>query len=196
MNLFRLKHRGGNSRGFPYAHGYGKFQNYLPFLLGKELELREQSWQVRPRPAGIITGDNGTKWGDLMECSYMPPSTFISERVLQSLCRMNGQVLTQTEFPIAEVKSKKLHGVPPPRYFAVQWAGGIEVDWDITGRERDAAGNLNPLVAKVSTWNGTDIFSWTNWDDTHLTMLCTEKIVELAEKEKWTNCEFKPVMTG
>ena len=125
----------------------------------------------------------------------MPPSTFISERVLQSLCRMNSQVLTKTEFPIAEVKSKKLHGVPPPRYFAVQWAGGIEVDWDITGRERDAAGNLKPLVAKASTWNGTDIFSWTNWDDTHLTMLCTEKIVELAEKEKWTNYEFKPVMT-
>ena len=111
-------------------------------------------------------------------------------------------MLTETQFPVGKVKSRKLRCVPPPRYFACQWSGGIEVDWHATGVELDSKGlpifglNIPPRVAKLSTWNGDDIFSWTNWDVTHLTMLCTEKVVELAEKEKWTNVRFDPVLTS
>lgn len=195
MKLFQLRDRGCYSPGFPYAHTYGKPDRPIPFWSSDQIERKSKMWDWRNRPHGIVTGDAGTKWGDFMMCGFAPPRTFISHRVLESLRKMPGQILTETEFPVAEVKSKKLRDVPPPRYFAPQWAPGIEVDWDVTGRERDEAANMRPLVAKLSTWNGADIFSWANWDETRLTMLCTEKIVELAEKEKWTNAEFKPVLT-
>jgi hypothetical protein len=174
----------------------------MPFLMGKMADQTEQFWQIHPRKPGIYTGDSGTKWGDFMMCAFDPPRTLITYRVLDGLRQLRGQVLTETEFPVAEVKSKKLREIPPPRYFAPQWAPGIEMDWRASGVERDNSGNpiivpgnVPPRIAKLSTWNGSDIFSWVNWDATHLTMLCTERVVELAEKVKWTNCEFKPLLT-
>lgn len=200
MKLFQLSDRGCYSRGFPYAHGFGKLDAPMPFLHGKLRELSEEFWRLHPRKPGIYTGESGSKWGDLMMCAFAPPSTFISGRVFESLSGMRGRVLTATEFPIAEVKSKKLRGIPPPRYFAIQWEAGIEPDWRAMEVPHDDQGRpiiqppIEHLIAKISTWNGADIFSWHGWGN-NLPMLCTEKIVALAEKEEWTNCEFKPVAT-
>ena len=201
MKLYELSDRGCYSRGFPYVRCYGKLTGQMPFLVGEAFEIHNKFWHVNPYKPGIETGDSGTKWGDFMMCAFMPPYTFINDRVLETLRRERGCVLTATEFPIAEVKSKKLRDIPPPRYFAVQWEAGIEPDWRAMEVPHDDQGRpittrpVGTLIAKSSTWNGADIFSWANWDETHLKMLCTEKIVDLAEKEKWTNCEFKPVMT-
>ena len=198
--LFQLSDTGGKRRGFPYAHGFGKLEVPMPLLNGKLRELSEQFWRLHRRKAGIYTGESGSKWGDFMECAFAPPSTFITDRVLEALRKERGRVLTETEFPIAEVKSKKLRCVPPPRYFAVQWEAGIEPDWRAMEVPHDDQGRpittrpVGTLIAKSSTWNGADIFSWHGWGN-NLPMLCTEKIVELAKKEKWTNCEFKPVIT-
>lgn len=197
MKLYQLTDRDG--RGFPYAHTYGKPNGQLPFLSEDQIERRSKMWDWRNRPHGIVTGDAGTKWGDFMMCGFAPPRTFITQRVMESLRRMRGNVLTATEFPIAEVKSKKLRDIPPPRYFAVQWEAGIEPDWRAMEVPHDDQGRpistrpVGTLIAKSSTWNGADIFSWHGWGN-NLPMLCTEKIVELAEEEKWTNCEFKTVM--
>jgi hypothetical protein len=191
-----------DQRGFPYATGYGPFGRNIPFLSGKSLESFEALWKIDPRPPGLVIEDIGSRWGDCIACGSGLPSIVISERTLNSIKHLKVNILTETEFPVGKIKSRKLRDLPPPRYFAVQWGGGIAVDWHATGVEHDGAGNpiiipgkvLN-FVAKLSTWTGDDVFSWTNWDGTHLIMLCTERVVELAAKEKWTNVRFDPVPT-
>lgn len=191
------------AEGFAYAQGYGELAHPIPFLVGERLDRRREFWKINPRPPGLFIENKGSKWGDFMLCGSGLPSMVIGERVITAIKQLRHEIMTETEFPIGAIGNKKLKTIPPPRYYAVQWVGGIEVDWRATGVEHDDAGNpiivlgkVPNRVAKLSTWNGADIFSWTNWDSTHLTMLCTERVVELSEKEKWTNVRFDPVPTS
>jgi hypothetical protein len=204
MKLYRITDDSFKTRGFPYASGYGPLDGPMPFITGEMRESMLEFWKVNSRKPGLYIDEKGSQWGDFIMCGLGNPDVLIAERVLTSLRMLKCTILTATEFPIAEVRSKKLKNVAPPRYFAVQWGGGISLDWVAMGVAIDKKTG-NPLtmpaqlpirIANSATWNGDDIFSWSNWDVTHLTMLCTEKVFELAKEEKWTNVRFDPVPTS
>lgn len=109
-----------------------------------------------------------------------------------------------TEMPIAEIKAKALKSKPAPKYFVVEAIPGIEVDYEATGFKIDAQGRpiLNPqpkpwpslFQYRLDSWNGKDLFGYHHFgsgDSPSLTMLCTERIKQLAEDEKWTNTSFQ-----
>jgi hypothetical protein len=204
MKLFYLDARGPNSKGFPFSNELGPMLDPIPYLDGKGLSLMRQYWAVNPRVAksGIYVDERGTKWPDLMHAGGFL-NCFLAARILESFRNLNCTIRHATEIPIVEIGSKKLRLIPPPRYFIVQVANGIERDWAASSTPFDADSNpvldplnLKPAIAKLSTWNGQDIFSWSNMGNRlGLTLLCTERVVELAAKEKWTNVEFKPVAT-
>lgn len=203
MNIYEMRDKGLDSKGYPYASGYGPLTVEMPFLTGKIREVTLEFWKVNPRKPGLYIDEKGTKWGDIMAVYLTPPAWVISERVLTCFQKLSGKIETTTEFPVAEIKAKKLKEIPPPRYFTIQLGGGIEVDWSATGVEHDKLGNpiiipgkIPPRIAKLSSWNGDDIFCWSNWDPARTSILCTERVVELAEKEKWTNVRFDPVPIG
>lgn len=203
MKLYELSDNGPYSRGYPYASGYGPLDNSMPFLSGRMRDSMFEFWKKNPMKPGLYIDEKGTKWGDLIAVHLPPPALLVSERVRVCLEKVRCRIETCTEFPVAEIRAKKLRSVPPPRYFALQLRGGVAVHWRAMGIELDSLGKpvivpgkQPPLVADLTTWNRDDIFSWSNWDPLQISLLCTERVVELAEKEKWTNVRFDPVLTS
>ena len=203
MKIYELKDKGLDSKGYPYASGYGPLEGEMPFLIDKVREVNLEYWKVNPMKPGLYIDEKGTKWGDIIAVYFSPPAWVISERVLTQLQTMKGKIETTVEFPVAEIKAKKLRAIPPPRYFTIQLSGGIEADWRAMGVKLDElgrpildSGKVLRHIAKRSSWNGDDIFCWSNWDPARTSILCTERLVDLAEKEKWTNVRFDPVATS
>lgn len=200
MKLYRI--HDADQRGYPYAYDYGPLPYDVPFVFGERLKLKIEVWRLNPTLPGLEIAESGSKWGDFMMCGCGLPSVVYSERVLHAMKTTRCSISSETEFPVGKIRSKKLRNVPPPRYFACQWRPGIEVDWTATGVKLNDKGqpifglNIPPRIARLSTWNGDDIFSWVNFESTHLTMLCTERVVELAKKQKWTNVRFELVQTS
>ena len=163
----------------------------MPFLHPTQLERLREFWKVNPWPPGIYI-ETGRIWPDFLGHGGGSPSFFVTERVLESM-RTEGLTITRaTEIPIGQIDSKALKDKPPPRYFVVETAPGIEVDFAATGIPTDAEGKpvLNPLpkpwppVAwrlRLSSWNGADLFCYSNFGGS-LTLVCTEKVVELAKR--------------
>lgn len=49
---------------------------------------------------------------------------------------------------------------------------------------------INGISVPLASWDGTDIFSFKNWQGV---MICSERLKEACEKEKIRNISFKPV---
>lgn len=201
MKLFKIQDNHFNTRGFSYVQGYGPIPGEMPFLRGQIRDSKLAYWALSPRPPGFYTGEAGVKWGDFMMCGAGPMGFLVSQRVVGSIEKLNCVITHCTRMPVAEVRSKKLKSIPPPDYFVLQVGGGVDVDWAGMGIELDDQNRpvydpvrtLKP-IPKLDSWNGADVFSWKNWGvGSGLTLLCTEKVVEIAEREKWTNVRFEPL---
>lgn len=204
MKVFRLTFR--KSGGiFAHASGYGPIDD-LWFLPPAFLAQFRAFWAVSPSSPGMSIDPGGKMWPDVLSCGNSPPPFFIGERILHSLQQIGAPMGKVTEMPIAEIDPKVLRAKSPPRYYVIETIPGIEVNFPASGIPTDSSGNaiLTPLpkpwppVFRLtkSSWNGTDLFSWSNLGcSPHLEMLCTERVVHLAESERWTNVSFKPIQT-
>jgi hypothetical protein len=189
-------------KSIPYASGCGPLPGGMPFLSPELLESKLEFWKINPRPEGM-TICGGRRWTDFIGNGGGGFSFCVSERVLTSL-RSNGFVVSRaTEIPIAQVDTERLRNQTPPRYYVIETAPGIEVDFVATGIPVDRSGRpvLNPLPRpwpprlwwlSLKSWTGADLFCYSNYGD-GLCLVCTEKVVELAKAEAWTNCSFDPV---
>jgi hypothetical protein len=205
--FFNITHASFDHRAFPWAYGYGPIDN-MPFLHPLERERMDAFWKINPSPAGLEVGDGKCRarvWPDFLGCGGGPPRLFVSEEVVNSLTKETILPFRQTKMPVGRVLSKNLKAIPPPNYYVLEMLPGIETNWIKTGVPVDAQGKpiLNPLPKpwppfmtwmKLNTWNGADLFGWPTsdgWPSTRL--LCTERIVEIAKRDKWTNVKFDPV---
>ena len=205
MKIYNLEVLGPKSKGYPFSNELGPMPIPIPYLDEKGLSLMRQYWALNTRikKPGIYVDQRGTHWPDVMHAGGFI-DYYLCERVVTAIKKLNCSIRHATEIPIAEIGSKKLRLISPPKYYILQVANGIERDWAASGIPFDSEGkpildalNLKPAIAKLSTWNGQDIFSWSNMGNKlGLTLLCTERVVELAEKEKWTNVRFDPVATS
>ena len=207
MKLYYIRDKAVYSRSFPISNTIGPMAEPIPFLSGKHLEHMKSVWRVNSsnnRP-GIYVDTAGSKWPDMMCCASGIVPFFCSERIVHGLRGLNCTIRYATQLPVVKIGSKKLSLVPPPHYYIIQVAAGIDADLEAMGVELDELGNpvfdsINPEppIANMSTWNGEDVFSWRNigaGPTLGLTLICTEKVAELSEKEKWTNVRFDPIDT-
>jgi len=166
-------------------------------------------WKVNPTPAGIELSSKGTEWPDALGCGGGPPSAFYSSNVLKGLESAGAKPFRVTLMPVGSIvegkQGKRIQQMPQPDYFVIEAGRGIDVSWEAMGIPTDDEGNAilypkpwPPKVWKVieSSWNGGDLFTWSNFKKGELTdLLCTEKIKQLAEDEGWTNIKFTPLET-
>lgn len=205
MKFYEIRHNDSYTKVFAWAMGYGPLPD-MPFLVGDLPERHKKFWELNPMPPGMEVGTGASKWPDFMGCGDSPPMYFVSERVLYALRSQGIEPLSATPMPIGINKSKKLREIPPPNYFVLRGVPGAEWDFAASGVPVDTQGKaiLNPypknwpppIQLKLSTWTGVKLFALSNFQEGQYTNLfCTEDIVNLAEKEKWTNVRFDPVLT-
>lgn len=194
---------GDSSKGSAWASGYGPLPS-MPYFgrLPLFLESKKGFWDVNPMEPGLHIDPDGKWWPDFLGCGNSPPVFFVSDMVIDDLEANGVPIWRKTEFPIASIESKALQKKKPPRYFAVEVENGINIDFPASGIAVDDDGipqftkeqRLNRPILKLdhTSWSGTDLFSYSNLGNgNRLTVLCTEKVKVLAEKEGWTSIKFE-----
>lgn len=125
----------------------------------------------------------------------------MSERIVSDLRSEGIQILSATEMPIAKNMSKALRDVPPPKYYVLEAEPGINYAYNLMGLDLDPNGKpiidrtkkFPESIYRLSTWNGAELFGKRAVFDSTINLLCTEKVKELAERNGWTNIEFKSI---
>jgi len=110
---------------------------------------------------------------------------------------------------IGQIRSKKLREKEPPNYFYITVTGSITIvkeyydktddGFAYVGKVHDGAdktlhkpGRTARFVPIADSWDGSDWFLMRNHG--HFRHYgCSRKLVELAYREKWTNCAIKPM---
>ena len=161
-------------------------------------------WKVNPSEPGLIIGERGSRWPDFLRNGGSPPLMFVSQRVVNSLQNAGIPIARITSMPIAKIKARNLKNKPPPEYCVIEALPGIEMDYSASGIPIDTEGmpiipmTIHPIPwkLKTSTWTGIDLFGWPRLpkrpDDV---LICTDRIVELAKHDGWTNVRFDPIET-
>lgn len=195
--------------GYVYVSGYGPLPGGVPFLKGAHQKDIEAFWKVNPQKPGLHI-DPGRKrnWPDFLSNGNSPPLFFVSDNVVDSLTSNGLKPARLTEMPIAEIRGRGRKKIPPPKYYALEVNPGIEIAYEASGYEVDSAGKMvfpainRPADAKtyysLESWDGSDLFSYAlheSFPPPHLTLFCTERVLQLAEADKWTNVRFTEVPT-
>lgn len=212
MNFYKIDVKSIGGSEYAWASGYGPIaQNMddIPFL--KEApdvfkEGRAEFWNRCSEFPGISFDTWGKGWPDLLGCGLGTPSFFVSEKVLTDLRDSGVSFLRVTEMPLSPLLPKKLKDVPPPRYYVLEGIPGLEVAWSAMKIPHDVANKTDfskgyprpwpPVEWKVSlsSWSGLDLVSYHNWQ-LPMTLVCTDKVRDIAKARNWTNIGFRPLVT-
>lgn len=207
--FFKLTDASSDTRGFGWCSRYGPLEQ-MPFLTPNYIEEQREFWKCCGNPAPGMVVDNGNpcskakKWPDFLGNGSINPSFFVSEKIVQSLDQEKIPFFRLTEMPIAEIQAKGLQGTIPPKYFVLEVEPGIHLDYGASQVPVDEHGTpqfrLRPShfgvwdIGCLKTWNGADLFTWDGFPVMiQSRLLCTERIVGIAKKYKWTNVKFEPV---
>lgn len=145
--------------------------------------------------------EKATQWPDILGHGAGQPQFFVADRVVQSLNNVGIVPARLTQMPVAEINVPKLR-LHPPAYYVYEAAPGIEIDYTASNIPIDSDGNpirhIMPRKVvwkfKLNSWTGVDLFGRPNiWKRPTSSLLCTEKIVELAQRDRWTNVKFEPI---
>jgi hypothetical protein len=204
---FTYDHIGGKT--YPWANDFGPLKE-MPFFdsLPKVLiERKLRSWEVHPMPPGIEIESGGRIWSDTFGCGAGSYINFVSENLLRDLHENGIPILRATEMPIARILGKSLQKTPPPKYYVLEAAPGLEVwtekisvEEQIAARKEVPSRLLSPYRWKCrsDSWNGFDIVSPSNPTGSKMTtsLYCTDRVKELAVQKGWTNVKFESLEIG
>lgn len=212
MNFHKIAFQYTGDSKYAWARSYGPIANEInniPFLKEApesfKLNLVE-SWKFYNSPPGIEFDPGGKEWPDILGCGGGPPYFFISERILTDLKNAGVPYLRATEMPLIQPFPKRLRDVPSPTYYVIEGIPGLEVDWGAMGIPHDTDKKIDlsggypkpwpPGEWKVSqsSWTGLDLMSYKNWQ-LPMTLVCTDEIKDIAKARKWTNIQFKTLVT-
>jgi hypothetical protein len=203
MKIFEMTTGSSYDKQWAFAAGWGRIDGPLPFLNPVEMGMKQSSWKVNRDPPGIIILDTPAGlWPDFLANGGSPPNYFVSCKVLESLERAGVPYARATPIPVAEIRAKKLRGVPPPDYFVLEANRGIEFNFERMGVLHDGKGApLVPasqwpkeMIFDASKWTGIDLFAYPGpiFKGPNKILHCTERVVELAKQDGWTNVVFDP----
>ena len=193
----------GDRQKWAWAGGWGPFADQIPFLHPIEIESKLAFWKVNPMAPGIhIDETPAWAWPDFLGSGGAPPNFFVSRKVLESLLSEGIRYARATPIPVAVVNARRLKDVPPPEYFVLEAEQGIRFNFQAMGVPHDRHGKaLVPAsqwpkarIFDAASWNGLDLFAYPEvlFKGPNKILHCTERVVELAKRDGWTNIRFLP----
>lgn len=157
-------------------------------------------------PEGIIemqpNADTGVFWPDAAGVGGGVRGLYLTEFMLAGLRRGSAKYGRPIPARVMQPYPRKLRDSTPPSYFHIALEVGAKLDFESSGFAIRsvclACGR--PIVDPASqpkrykfiegTWNGADIFCT---DLSPTTSFCSNRILELAKLNKWTNLRFVPL---
>lgn len=190
---------------YTQAGGFGPLEGEMPFLTPIELKSYQSFWEVSGQTRPGMTVGGGRLWPDIMLNGSGSPLFFVSQKIIDSLKTEEIPFSRVTHMPIAEVETPRLLEKRPPKYYVLEVAPGIEVDYPASGIPVTADGRpdysgiarrpANTLwFLRAETWNGTDLMGWPNpAGRSSSQLIVSQRVVDLAERDGWTNVKFDPI---
>ncbi|MEI6177740.1 MAG: hypothetical protein WCS43_12685 [Verrucomicrobiota bacterium] len=153
----------------------------------------------------------GSKWPDIMGHGNHGHHFIFSERAMEVMDREHVTGYSARSVKIGKIGSKKLREKKPLQYYCIEVTGGIDIlkkyydetpdGYNYVGEVTDGEDNTYYRVECSRTarfypiedsWDGGDWFLMRNHG--HFRHYgCSRKLVELAYREKWTNCAVAPM---
>ena len=201
-----IRDASNDTKGFAIAVGYWPDAS-MPFITPQYIANQLEFWKINgcPPPGIVVSNGRGkaTKWPDILGNGGGLPGMFLSQKVVDSLDREGIPIFRLTEMPIAEIDGTGLKNIDPPKYYVLEVDPGIQLNYVASQIPLDEHGNpqhrLRPShfgvwdIGRLETWNGADLFSMEGFPSLiRSRLLCTDRIVELAKRDKWTNVGFEP----
>lgn len=191
-NLYSVTHNTFGSRGWTFA------PNIIP-----RSEMVDRycktcgSMERYPSREYDLDLENGSKYPDYLGCGAYP-FFIVSEKVIQDWESENITGFSYFEVGIRSIKSKKLQGIEPPKYFNVVVNSSCELDFTQMGVKiidqckechkielSKPTWELDLLAVKDGSWDGSDLFTAKHFPRK---ILCSEKVLDVARRYKHTNC--------
>ncbi len=200
MKIYKIRTNYGPK--WAWAGGWGRFADPISFLKPIELESKLAFWKLNPMAPGILIEDTPAwAWPDFLGSGGAPPNFFVSRKILDSLASEGIPYGRATPIPVGKVDARRLKDRPPPEYFVLEAEQGIRFNFSAMGVPHDEQGKaLVPAsqwprkeIFDAASWNGLDLLAYPEvlFAGPNTSLHCTDRIVELAKRDGWTNVEFK-----
>lgn len=197
-NIYRFRHNSNHTTGYTWAY------KIIP-----KSEIYENICQtcgkITRYPIGEfdVVVEGGSKYPDVLGCGEYP-FLIVSEDIINDWIGAGITCFAKYCVGISESKGSKIQEIEPPQYYRIEIDGRCKINLKDSGleikRSCESCGDITttPLTAKgfrmqSSSWDGSDLFR-----DIELyprVNFCTEKIAQLAGKNKRTNFRFE-IMEG
>jgi hypothetical protein len=152
---------------------------------------------------GINIDKVGKLWPDWLGSGGGSPGAYVSARVIESLKRAGIAFRRAIEMPIGFIASKKLRLIPPPVYHVLEAPAAMKIEFvkdkvpgvDCFGRPIGMVSRTR-RIATASDWPGTDLFSIKRQppiEQDYIALHATQRIVDLAAEDGWTNFEAQEI---
>jgi hypothetical protein len=206
MKIYDIKATGNYGKPWAWASGLmwyeGKMDYWTP---GPTLDSFRKYCSVEDEMLPGINIDNvGRLWPDWLGAGGGVPSYYVSQRVIDSLRRAGISYRRAIEMPIGHIASKKLRQIPPPVYYVLEAPAAMTINLvkrkvpgiDCFGRPIGRMIEESHYVAKADDWPGTELVSIKRLppkEQDYIFLFATQRIVDLAAEDGWTNFEAKEI---
>jgi hypothetical protein len=197
MRFFQFRDNSYRTRGFPWAQ---RVNTLAAKRVCSACLVCGRTYVAHLEGEVFASLEKGTKWPDVMGVGDVGPRLLLSERVIDTFGHEGVTGCRPHPVAIAESKSKKLDLNEAPCYFYIEVIGHVDIDpeasRDRVSRCPDCFAALDRTSCQVrqfvpieETWDGSDILQMRNCPCG--IMLCTERVLLLARKHRWTNFRFE-----
>ncbi|MES2981736.1 MAG: hypothetical protein V4727_05420 [Verrucomicrobiota bacterium] len=159
----------------------------------------------------ITIEEKGSKWPDIIGHGRAGYHFIFTERVIEAMDKEGITGFTARPILIDHISSKKLREKEHPNYYCIDVAGSIQIVkkyydkvdsgyayvGEVTNGE-DQTYHLPNMTRTArfvpieDSWDGSDWFCMSNHGHFRH-YCCSRKLVGLAFREKWTNCQIAPM---
>lgn len=203
MKFYEVLRNSPGGRKFFWAQGCRIPEELLQWMNEETLENYRQFQEINKREEGIYLAKGGKSWPDFMATGDNLPHQFVRKEVVDTMLEegIDG-ILRITPLQIRKIGGKPADSVPYPEYVVLEAEPGIEMDWKQMGVPHDANNKIIPpyptpwppkkWIFNLDSWNGKDLFSCHN-RRTPMSLWCSERVKDLADREGWTNVRFDEI---
>jgi len=143
------------------------------------------------KPRVQVAG-SASEWPDIIGCEIFTENPIVvSDRVVAAFQQAGVTGCSTKPVEVVKKPSRKLDVRTAPEYYFLEVSGRIDMPVPSCINADDVAPDLADTL--TSKWDQTDLFLDPPSPVGRWALFCSEKVYELAQAEKWTNCGFQPL---